>query len=155
MSNESLNDDVRALHKAVIDAWNRRDAVGFAAPFAPDGGIVGFDGSFVNGRSAIEAHVGGIFADHQPAAYVTKVREVRGLGSDGALLRAVVGMVPPGNDDINPDVNAVQTLVAERGGDSWRIAMLQSTPAAFHGRPEESEQLTEELRRELQDKPTA
>lgn len=58
-------------------------------------------------------------------------------------------MVPPGGSDINPAVNAIQSLVAVRREDLWRIALFQTTPAAFHGRPELSEQLTSELRREL------
>ena len=85
------------------------------------------------------------------AAYVGKVREVRELTGTGVVvLRAVVGMVPPGADDINPDVNAVQTMVAASGRDGeLRIALLQSTPAAFHGRPDEVDALTAELREEL------
>jgi hypothetical protein len=45
---------------------------------------------------------------------------------------------------------AVQTLVAERCEDEWRVVLYQNTPAQFHGRPELVESLTEELRRELQ-----
>jgi len=59
-------------------------------------------------------------------------------------------MVPPGKSDLNPAVNAVQTLVAARQDSRWRIAVFQNTPAAFHGRPELSERLTEELRQVLQ-----
>jgi hypothetical protein len=58
-------------------------------------------------------------------------------------------MVPPGQHDISPAVNAVQTLVATRDHGAWRIALFRNTPAAFHGRPELSEQLTEELREDL------
>jgi hypothetical protein len=36
------------------------------------------------------------------------------LSPDVVLLRAVVGMIPPGQSDLNPDANAVQTLVAAR-----------------------------------------
>ncbi|MGZ6376270.1 MAG: SgcJ/EcaC family oxidoreductase, partial [Ktedonobacterales bacterium] len=86
-----------------------------------------------------------IFADHVTAAYVAKVRNVRMLGADAAILRAVVGMVPPGQSKINPAVNAIQTLVATRQDGTWRVALLQTTPALFHGRPELVEQLTEEL----------
>ncbi len=53
--------------------------------------------------------------------------------------------------DIRPELNAVQTLVAvKHGNDRWKIAIYQNTPAAFHGRPELGEQLTEELRQVLQ-----
>jgi hypothetical protein len=56
-------------------------------------------------------------------------------------------MVAPGNSDINPTLNAVQSLVAVRRDDTWQIQLFQNTPAAFHGRPAEVEALTEELRR--------
>jgi hypothetical protein len=55
-------------------------------------------------------------------------------------------MVPPGQSDINPAVNALQTLVVVLRADEWRIALLQNTPAQFHGRPEMAEALTRELR---------
>jgi hypothetical protein len=58
-------------------------------------------------------------------------------------------MVPPGQSDINPEVNAVQTLVSVRQQNKWSIALFQNTPAAFHGRPELNERLTEELRQAL------
>lgn len=66
-----------------------------------------------------------------------------------AILSAVVGMVPPGQSDLNPDVNAIQRFVTLKEGDRWRIALFQNTPAAFHGRPELRESLTAELRQAL------
>jgi uncharacterized protein (TIGR02246 family) len=114
---------------------------------------VGFDGSQLNGRAEIESSLRQIFTDHQTAAYVAKVREVRVLTPGTAVLRAVVGMVPPGQSDLHPAMNAAQTLVAVREAGRLSIAMLQSTPAAFHGRPELSESLTAELREELRATP--
>ena len=32
---------------------------------------------------------------------------------------------------------------------AWQVELFQNTPAAFHGRPELSEQMTEELRQAL------
>jgi hypothetical protein len=87
-----------------------------------------------------------IFADHPTAAYVAIVREIRMLGRDVGLLRAVVGMIPPNSDDINPAGNTIQTLVAIQNADGWQAALFQSTPAAWHGRPQDSADLTEELR---------
>ena len=83
------------------------------------------------------------------AAYVGKVREVRFLTPAVALLRAVVGMLPHGQTDLNPATNAIQSLVAVKKDGNWRIALFQNTPAQFHGRPEAVEQLTEELRQLL------
>jgi hypothetical protein len=58
-------------------------------------------------------------------------------------------LVPRGQSDINPATNAIQTLTAVKQQGKWRIAVFQNTPAAFHGRPDLSQQLTEELRNAL------
>ena len=142
--------DVRELYRQLLAGWNARDASAMAALFAEDGNVVGFDGSQIDGRAAIAVEMGRIFADHQTAAYVAKVREVRLLSGDAVLLRAVVGMVPPGQSEINPAVNAVQSLVVTRVSGSWQIALFQNTPAQFHGRPEAARRLTDELRELLQ-----
>ena len=60
-------------------------------------------------------------------------------------------MVPPGQTDLNPAVNAIQTLVAAKRNNRWLIAMYQNTPAAFHGRPDIAQALTDELRQKLTD----
>ena len=134
-----------ALYEQLLDAWNNRDAAAFAALFAEDGSVVGFDGSPMNGRAEIASALEGIFGSHPTARYVAKVREIRRLGADVLLLRSVVGMMPPGKDELNPAVNAIQSLVAVERGADLRIALLHNTPAAFHGRPEMAEQLTREL----------
>jgi uncharacterized protein (TIGR02246 family) len=146
----SEEDRVIQLYHQLLESWNRRDAEAFAAEFEAEAHVVGFDGSPMNGRAEIESSTRQIFSDHITAAYLGKVRGVRFLVPEVAVLRAVVGMVPPGQSDINPAVNAIQMLVAVRQGDGeWRIAVFQNTPAQFHGRPEVSEALTEELRRLL------
>jgi uncharacterized protein (TIGR02246 family) len=134
------------LYRRVLAAWNNGNAEEMASPFAEFGSIVGFDGSMVNGRTAIRAHLAPIFKGRPTPAYVAKIREVRPLGDRAALLRAVVGMIPPAKTDINPELNAVQTLVAARHGPEWQIEIFQNTPAAFHGRPQEAEDLSAELR---------
>jgi uncharacterized protein (TIGR02246 family) len=143
----------RELYQRLIEAWNKRNARDYALLFASHGGIVGFDGSQVNGQLEIGAHISEIVSHHQTAAYVTIVREVLPIASDVTLLRANAGMVPPGKDDINPELNAVQSMVAARKGGKWEIALFQNTPATFHGRPELCKKLTEELRAVLSQTP--
>ena len=141
--------EVRELYWQMLDGWNKRSAEAFAAPFAEDGESIGFDGSQLIGRAEIVSTIQQIFADHVTAPYVSKVRSVRLLCSEVAILRAIVGMVPPGQLDLNPAVNAHQTLVAAKRDGIWRIELLQTTPAQFHGRPELVQQMTEELRQLL------
>jgi uncharacterized protein (TIGR02246 family) len=139
----------RSLYADILRCWNEGNAAAFAGLFVRQGNVVGFDGSQVDGQDKIESHLAQIFAHHQTAAYVGKVREVRLLGSEVVLLRAVAGMVPPTQSDLNPDLNTIHTLVASKQRDQWRAELFQSTPAAFHGRPEAREALTAELRKEL------
>jgi uncharacterized protein (TIGR02246 family) len=135
---------VLELYEELLSAWNRRDAKAYAACFADDAALVGFDGSQVAGDE-VEAHLTGIFTDHQTAAYVWKVRETRSLGDGVELLRAIVGMIPPGSAEPNPATNAVQSMVTVGG----RIALFQNTPAQYHGRPELAEAHTEEIRQAI------
>ena len=137
---------VRRLYDELIAGWNDRRGDAFAAGFAPEGAVVGFDGSEQQGREAIAAELERIFADHETTPYVTKVKSVRLLGPEAAVLRAVVGMIPPGGSDIEPARNAHQTLVAAKQDGEWRIVLFQNTPAQFHGRPDLAERLTRELR---------
>ncbi len=142
--------EVRTLYRQLLDGWNKRSADAFATPFAPEGEVIGFDGSQMTGRVEIAATLGQIFADHVTAPYVSKVRSVRLLSPEVAILRAIVGMVPPGQSELNPAVNAHQTLVAAKRDGTWRIELFQTTPAQFHGRPELVQQMTEELRQVLE-----
>ena len=146
MADQKIDSEVLELYKELIESWNKRDAKGMANCFVVEGNVIGFDGSQMNGRKEIETTLSEIFAQHQTAPYVTKIREVRLLADTVALLRAAAGMVMPGESDINPEVNAIQTLVAVKADSGWRAALFQNTPAAFHGRPELAKSLTEELR---------
>lgn len=137
---------ISELYERLLDSWNLRNAGQFAALFANNGNVIGFDGSLMNGQAEIASTLRQIFADHMTAAYVAKIRELRFLAPEVAILRAVAGMLPPGQSDLNPAVNAIQTLVAVKLDGEWRIALFQNTPAQFHGRPDLSEALTEELR---------
>jgi methyltransferase (TIGR00027 family)/uncharacterized protein (TIGR02246 family) len=135
------------LYRDLLEAWNRRDAAAMAALFTHDGSLVGFDGSQIDGgRAAVEAHLAPIFASHATPAYVGKVREVRALATNVSLVRAVTGMVQEGRRELNAALNTIHTLVAVEAGGMWRAAMFQSTPAAFHGRPDLVRALTDELR---------
>lgn len=134
------------LYRALLDSWNQRSAFSISELFAKDGSLIGFDGSTLDGPKMIMDTLGGVFSSHLTPSFVGIVRSVRFVSDEVALLRAVAGMWEHGGTDINPALNAVQTLVAERKDGQWRILLFQNTPAAFHGQEEERAKLTEELR---------
>jgi uncharacterized protein (TIGR02246 family) len=142
---------VRELYVRLLETWDKRNARDYALLFAPDGSLVGFDGSQVNGQLEIGAHVTQIFTHHQTPRYVGIIREVRLLGNGVALLRANAGLIPVNKDDLDPALNAVQSMVAVQKTGVWKIAHFHNTPAAFHQRPEQAKQLTEELRGKLRE----
>ena len=141
--------EVRELYRQMLDGWNKRSADAFAAPIAEDGDLIGFDGSQLIGRSEFVSSIQQIFADHLTAPYVSKVKSVRFLSPEVAVLRAIVGMIPPAQPDLDPNLNALQTPIASKRDGQWRIVLFQNTPAQFHGRPDLVQQMTEELRQLL------
>ncbi|MBT2599790.1 SgcJ/EcaC family oxidoreductase [Oceanobacillus sp. ISL-74] len=143
--NASFNQEVQKLYQTLIDAWNKRDAEGMASRFAEQGVQIGFDGSKLVGKKEILSHLVPIFENHPIPPFVTKVKNIRILGNDTAILHAIAGMIPPGKKEIDPSVNAHQTLVAVKKDDEWQIELFQNTPAQFHGRPELVEEMTKEL----------
>jgi uncharacterized protein (TIGR02246 family) len=136
---------VESVYRRLINGWNAHDADAMAAALAPDALVIGFDGSQMFGRDQVTAELGRIFADHETATYVTKVRSIKMLNAGAAVLHAVAGMVPPGGHEIMSDNNSIQTVTAVEGDTGWSAALFQTTPAQFHGRPELTEALTMEL----------
>src|SRR5579859_1344558 len=144
-SDARVENAVADVYRKLIDAWNQRDAEGMSGAVASHGIVIGFDGSQMIGRAQVAKEIGRIFADHETATYVTKIREVRALSENVGLLHAVVGMIPPGGSSLMDDRTSVQTVVAVLDGDIWAAAMFQTTPAQFHGRPDLAQALTAEL----------
>ncbi|MEO6304251.1 MAG: SgcJ/EcaC family oxidoreductase [Bacteroidia bacterium] len=137
---------VRLLYIKLLACWNNYDAEQYASLFTDDANLIGFDGSQINGKEEIRTQLSKIFKEHKPAAYVNIIKEIRFISPEVAILRAVVGMIPQGKFDLNPEVNAIQTLVAKKQEKEFLISLFHNTPAAFHGHPELREKLTEELR---------
>lgn len=145
----SFRNEIENLYQKLIAAWNNRDAQAMADLFAEQGVQIGFDGSKVIGQKEILSHLEPIFKNHPTAPFITKVKDIRLLGTDVAVLHAIAGMIPPGKTDIEPKLNALQTLVAVKTDDDWRVELFQNTPAQFHGRPELVEEMTDELQQLL------
>jgi uncharacterized protein (TIGR02246 family) len=119
---------VKALYDELLYAWNRHDARTFALLFSPTSTVVGVDGSHVEG-SDVESLMAPAFAVPPTPECVGTVQGVEELADGVVLLRAIVGMVPPGSHDPDPATSALQSLVAVRAEEGWEIALLQSTPA--------------------------
>jgi uncharacterized protein (TIGR02246 family) len=140
---------VRALYRQIINAWNRRSPIAIAELFAEDGVVIQCDGLELKGRDDIVSGHKQLFGDHHIGAFVGKVRSITFPDTDVAVLRAVAGMVMPGQTDFDSRLNTIQTLVAARHDGRWQVVLFQNTPAQFKDRPDEAAVLADELRRQL------
>jgi uncharacterized protein (TIGR02246 family) len=141
---------IRFLYQQIMDGWNTGNGQAFAAPFAENGDLVGFDGTHLKGRQEIATFHQQLFDTYvKGSRLVGKIRNVRFLASDVALMHVVGGTIMAGQTDIDPERNSIQTLVATKNKGEWRLAAFQNTRAQFLGRPKEAQALTDELRRLL------
>lgn len=119
---------VRALYQQLMNAWNEGNGEAYAAPFAEDGDLVGFDGTHFKGRQEIVSF-------HQPlfdkwlkgTRLVGEVRHLRFLTSDVAVMHAIGGTIMRGELKPSPARDSIQTLVAVRKDDEWKLAAFQNT----------------------------
>lgn len=139
---------VRALYTDLLRCWNSEDAAGFASLFVADGTIIIFDGTLLSGRAEIAAQFGTIFKRFDTPTFVQIVRQVRLISHDIAILYGAVGMYSLPELLINPTLNAVQTLLAQRRDGGWGIVHFQNTRADFPGRPDLVAAMTRALQRE-------
>ena len=82
--------NVRELYRRLLEAWNNRTAAGMAALFDDEGYVIGFDGSQLNGPAEIESELGKIFANHQTPPYFGKIRGMRFITPEVAIVRDFV-----------------------------------------------------------------
>ena len=119
---------VRDLYRELMDGWNRGSGEDFAAVFAEDGDLVAFDGTHFEGRAQIAPFHQELFDKWlQGTRLVGRVKDVRFLSPDVALMHAVGGTIMRGKSVPSPERDSIQTLVATRQNGEWRLAAFQNT----------------------------
>ena len=87
-----------------MDGWNRGGGQAFAAPFAEDGDLVGFDGTHLKGRQEITSFHQQLFDTYLKGhSFGWKVKSVRFLTPDVAIMNVVGGTIMAGQTDIEPE----------------------------------------------------
>jgi uncharacterized protein (TIGR02246 family) len=119
---------VRDLYRELMDGWNRGSGEAFAAAFTEDGDLVAFDGTHFEGRGEIAPFHQQLFDKWlKGSRLVGKVKDVRFLSPDVALMHAVGTTVMRGQSEPSPERDSIQTLVAVRQDGEWRLAGFQNT----------------------------
>jgi uncharacterized protein (TIGR02246 family) len=141
---------IRTLYQQTIDGWNAGNGDAFAAPYTDVCDYIGFDGTYLKGREEIASLHQMLFDKFvKGSRLVGKIRSIRFLTSDIAIVVAVGGTVMAGQSDIDPERNSIHMLVAIKQNANWRFTAFQNSRAQFIGRPEEAQTLTNELRQLL------
>jgi uncharacterized protein (TIGR02246 family) len=133
--NESSGEEDKAsistLYFQMIDGWNNGSGSIFAAPFAEDGDLVGFDGTRLKGRQNIASFHQQLFDTIlKGSRLVGKIRNMRFLTKDVAIMHAVGGAIMDGQADIEPERNSFHTIVVKRDNPNvgyWFITSFQNT----------------------------
>jgi uncharacterized protein (TIGR02246 family) len=134
----------------MIDGWNASSGDAFAAPYTDDSDFIGFDGTYMKGRREIASFHQMLFDKFLRGSHlIGKIRSIRFVTIDIAIMIAVGGTVMAGKSDIEPERNSIHTIVAVKRDSNWYFTAFQNSRAQYVGRPEESQALTEELRQEL------
>jgi uncharacterized protein (TIGR02246 family) len=141
---------IRALYQQKMDGWNAGNGKAFAEPYTEDSDYIGFDGTYLKGRQEISSFHQMLFNKFlKGSRLVGKIRSIRFLTPDIAIVVAVSGTVMAGQSDIDPGRNSVHMLVAIKQNTNWHFAAFQNSRAQFIGRPEQAQALTNELRQLL------
>lgn len=141
---------IRALYQQMIDGWNAGNGDDFAAPYSDDSDFIGFDGTYMKGRQEIASFHLMLFDRFlRGSRLIGKIRSMRFVTMDIAIMIAVGGTVMAGQSDVEPERNSIHTIVAVKYDNHWCFTAFQNSRAQYIGRPEASQALTEELSREL------
>jgi uncharacterized protein (TIGR02246 family) len=119
---------VRERYRELMDGWNRGSGEDFAAVFTEDGDLVAFDGTHFAGRAQIAPFHQELFDKWMKGTrLVGRVKDVRFLSPNVALMHAVGSTIMRGKSVPSPERDSIQTLVATRQNGEWRLAAFQNT----------------------------
>jgi uncharacterized protein (TIGR02246 family) len=119
--------ELHALYERMMDGWNRGSGVAFAAGWADEGQLIGFDGTHLRGREAIERFHETLFRTHlKGTRLVGQVTQIEFPAPDVAVMHARGGTIMRGGAGPTPERDSLQTLVAVRRSE-WQLVALQNT----------------------------
>ena len=138
---------IRKLYQQMIDGSNSGNGDAFAAPYTDDSDFIGFDCTYMKGHQEIASFHQMLFDKFlRGSRFIGKIRSIRFVTMDVAVMIAVGGTVMAGQSDIEPERNSIHTIVAVKRNSNWYFTAFQNSRVQYIGRPEESQALTEELR---------
>jgi uncharacterized protein (TIGR02246 family) len=126
---------VHALYQRALDGWNQGSGAAFAAAWAEDGHLIGFDGTHFTSRDEIARFHDSLLQTYLKGTWL--VGEVTGVvfpAPDLAVMHARGGTIMRGASTAAPERDSIQTLVAVRRDGEWQLLAFQNTRVKPIGR---------------------
>lgn len=118
---------IRSFPHSMIAAWNRGDAMAFAAPFADDATFIAFEGTALTGREAIVDFHQPLFDTQLKGTRLEgDVKLVRLLGPNVAVMHARCGVILAGRQRTIASRESMQLFVCTRHAREWRVDAVMS-----------------------------
>jgi uncharacterized protein (TIGR02246 family) len=126
--NQTHEEALRTCLEQLNAAWVRGDADGFAAAFTEDADYVTFDGTHWKGRREIAESHRPLFQGFFKGSRLAGERQtIRLLTPDVALIHSRGAVLLAGQSKLARGRLSVQTLVAVKRPEGWRLAAFRNT----------------------------
>jgi uncharacterized protein (TIGR02246 family) len=117
-----------AIPRRMVEAWNRGDAEGFFADFAPDARLIEFEGTILHGHDTM--------LEAQKPLFETLLKGSRLVNSEVLFAEIIMpgvgvvhhraAMLMAGEQEPLPTRTSMQTHVVHWRDDRWQIVVLQN-----------------------------
>jgi uncharacterized protein (TIGR02246 family) len=126
--NSADEDAIRALPKRIESGWSQGSGRMIGDVYATDGKLVAGDGTVTVGREQISAYHDQLFANYlKGTKLLVEVTDVRFLTPDIALMHTAGGILWPGEQQLKPGNDGIQSFVTVRQDGAWRVLLFQNT----------------------------
>jgi uncharacterized protein (TIGR02246 family) len=119
---------LRALVQTIVEGWNNANGSMIASVYAADGTLVAGDGTVTRGPGEIARYHDRQFQDFLKGTRLSvDVRSVHFLSENVALMQTEGGILWPGQQQFAPGNRGIQSFIAVREGQTWRVRLFQNT----------------------------
>jgi uncharacterized protein (TIGR02246 family) len=109
---ETNNIIIQKLYQKKIQGWNSGDGEKFAEPYTDDTNYIGFDDTYLKGRQEIAAFHQMLFDMFLgEGRLLGKIKSIRFITSDVAVVVAIGGTLEADQSNINPERNSRHPII--------------------------------------------
>lgn len=120
--------EVRAIPSTIVSGWNAGKGEVVAGVYVNDGTLVAGDGTVTHGRDTIESYHERLFAGPLKGTKLTvAVTDVRFVKPDIAIMQTKGGILWPGQTELAPGNDGIQSFVVVKDAGMWRVLRFQNT----------------------------